>query len=160
MTVSQVATEVLLTLAGQTGILEASPAMTRGGKLLSERDATAVVSVTAGDGPFLFGVADKGISLAQLEAYLENAGPVQPEETAKAEIASRGRRIRTLGVLQPLGDGTTCSLYLDDVSLKGLKFTEEDAGWNHWLYNLGVAMTTGAIWVNALQSFVEFNPSG
>ncbi len=134
--------------------------MTRGGKCLSVRGVVSIHTLTPGDGPFMFGISDKGISLAQLEAYLENAGPVTPDETAKAEISSRGRRIRTIGALQPMGDGSTASLHLDDLSMKGMKFSEENAGWQMWLYNVGKAMTTGASWITALQFFVEFNPSG
>ncbi len=160
MTVSSVTTEGLGTLATLTGILDASPVMTRGGKILSMRGVIEAHSITPGDGPFMIGIADKGISLAQLEAFIENAGPVTPDETAKAEIQSRGQRIRTLGVLQPQGDGSVASLHLDNVSMKGMKFSEEQAGWNYWLYNLGQAMTTGASWQNAIQAFVEFNPSG
>ncbi len=116
--------------------------------------------LTAGNGPFLFGVLEKGISLAQLEAYLENAGPVSPDETAKAEISTRGQRIRTLGTLQPQGDGTVASLHFDNVSMKGLKFSEENSGWSHWIYNLGKVADTGATWTCAFQAFCEFNPSG
>ncbi len=134
--------------------------MTRGGRLISVRGVLSVRGLTAGNGPFLVGIADKGISLAQLEQYLENAGPVTPDETAKAEIASRGQRIRTLGIIQPMGDGTTGSFYLDNASLRGMKFSEEQTGWAYWLYNLGAAMTTGANWLVAVQHFVEFNPSG
>ncbi len=160
MTVSDVATQGLTTLAADTGVLTGGPVMTRGGKLLSVRGSFSIKNLTAGDGPFLVGLADKGIDLTQLEAYLENDGPVTPDETAKAEIASRGARIRTLGVLQPMGDGTTASLYLDNASLKGLKFSEENAGWNSWLYNLGDALTTGSSLRQVLQFFAEFNPSG
>ncbi len=160
MTVCTSQTEALLTLGALTGILEGSPAMTRGGKLLSVRGTSNVRSLTAGNGPFQFGIADKAISLAQLEAYLELNGPVTPDEVASREIASRGSMIRTLGILEPSGDGTVAALFLDNVSLKGLKFGEESAGWTLWLYNLGIALTTGATWVNTLQFFVEFNPSG
>ncbi len=160
MTVSDVTTEPLLTLATSTGILEASPVMTRGGKALSLRGCVAIHALTPGDGPFLFGILEKGVSLAQLEAYLENAGPVSPDVVGKAEVQSRGRILRTLGVLQPEADGSTASLFFENTSLKGLAFSEENAGWSWWLYNLGSAMTTGALWRNALQVFVEFNPSG
>ncbi len=160
MTVSDTATQGLTTLAADTAVLTVGPVMTRGGKLLSVRGAFAIKNLTAGDGPFLVGLVEKGISAAQLEAYLENDGPVSPDVTASSEIASRGARIRTLGVLQPRADGTTASLYLDNLSLKGLKFSEENAGWSSFLYNLGDALTTGSSLRQALQFFCEFNPSG
>ncbi len=152
--------EVLLTLAAATAILDAGPVMTRGGRALSVRGTVSIHDLTAGDGPFTFGILEKGISLALLDEYFKNEGPVTPDSVSKQEIASRGAKIRTLGVLQPMGDGTTCSLFLDDRSLKGLKFSEENAGWSYWLLNNGRALTTGAAWRSTLQTFVEFNPSG
>ncbi len=160
MTVAYVDTQDLGTLAVLTGLLKTGPTMTRGGKLLSVRGSVSISVLTAGDGPFLFGFLENGISLAQLEAYLELNGPVSPDVIASREIASRGASIRTLGILEPKGNGTTGAVYLDNQSMKGLKFGEENAGWSAWIYNLGKAMTTGAIWNVAVQFFVEFNPSG
>ncbi len=160
MTVAYVDTQGMGTLALLTGIVKDGPAMTRGGKLLSVRGSISMHTLTSGDGPFLVGFADKSLSLVQLEEYLELNGPVTPDVVASREIASRGSMIRTLDVLQPAGDGSTASIYLDNRSLKGLKFSEESAGWNGWIYNLGKAMSTGAIWNIACQFFVEFNPSG
>ncbi len=134
--------------------------MTRGGRLLSVRGSANIRGLTAGDGPLLYGMCAKNISLSELQAFLDQDGPVSPDETDKSEIATRGRDIRTIGILQPEGDGTTASLYMDNRSLSGLVFTEESAGWRYWVYNLGAAMTTGATLINAVQFFVEFNPSG
>jgi len=105
-------------------------------------------------------IAEKGLSLALVEQYLEVNGPVSPDVVADAEKVSRGKSIRTLGVLQPMGDGSVASLFLDNISLKGLKFSEENAGWNWVLYNLGQSLSTGASWFSASQYFIEFNPSG
>ncbi len=160
MTVAHVESEALLTLATTTVLQKAGPVMTRGGKLLSVRGSYSIHTLSAGNGPFLYGIADKSLSGAQLKAYLELDGPVTPDVVASREIASRGNMIRTLGTLVPQGDGTVCGAYLDNRSLKGLKFSEESAGWNLWVYNLGAALTTGAIWISALQFFAEFNPSG
>ncbi len=157
---SQITSVALLTLAAQTGILAAGPVMTRGGKLLSVRGTHVVRDLTAGDGPFQLLVIENGLSLALAEQFLEIGGPVSPDVVADVEKQSRGRSIRTLGVLQPMGDGTVCSLYLDNVSLKGFAFGEENAGWSYLLYNLGKTLTTGASWFGATQHFTEFNPSG
>ncbi len=134
--------------------------MTRGGRLLSVRGAASLRGLTAGDGPLLYGICAKNISTSELQAFLDQDGPVSPDETDKSEIATRGKDIRTIGILQPSADGTTASLYLDNRSLSGLVFTEESAGWRYWVYNLGAAMTTGCSLINSCQFFVEFNPSG
>ncbi len=134
--------------------------MTRGGKMLSTRTCVSLKALTAGDGPLVFGVCSKSLTLAQLEAYLEASGPVSPSQQADMELASRGKLLRILGILQARGDGTTASLFLENRSLQGLKFSEESAGWNWFVYNIGVAMTTGASAVVLGSTFVEFNPSG
>ena len=134
--------------------------MTRGGKCLSIRGGIAIHDLTPGDGPFLTGILEKGVTLALLDGYFKNEGPETPDSKLKAEIASRGKYIRTFGVLQPMGDGSVAALYLDNVSLKGMAFSEENAGWSYWLLNLGKALTTGSVWRSTLQTFVEFNPSG
>ncbi len=141
----------LATLANSAGILAPGPTMTRGGSIISIDGSISIRGLTAGDGPFLVGIMNKDLSLAELEAYLELDGPVHMDDTTGVEIASRGRKIRRLGVLAPSGDGTVAGLFVNNVSLKGLRFTEESAGWTWWTYNLGVNMTTGAI-VTFLQS--------
>ncbi len=150
----------LLTLANKTAILTAGPTMTRGGQLLSMRAAIALSGLTAGDGPFMIGIMSKQLDLTQLEAYLEIGGPVSPDETANAELASRGAHVRNYGMLIPSGNGTVGGLYLDNRSMSGLRWTEETAGWNHWLYNMGPALTTGATVVYTYAAFVRWNKSG
>ncbi len=160
MTVTQSQDTSLGTLSARTSILNVGPVMTRGGKLLSVRGAHAVHQMTAGDGPFIIGVMWKGLSTTLLEEFLEIVGPVTPSAVVPSERSNRGEDIRTLGVLTPRGDGTVCVFHMDNQSLKGLRFTEEEAGWSWWLYNIGQQLTTGAIWTAATQCFVKFNPSG
>ncbi len=130
--------------------------MTQGGTALSVRGAMAIRNLTAGDGPFLVGVMNKDITLTELEQYLEQSAPTFEDDTSNMEIASRGKKIRTLGTLQPQGDGSSASLFLDNVSLRGLRFSEEAAGWSYWLYNLGPTLTTGASLVVAIQTFIRW----
>ncbi len=134
--------------------------MTRGGRLLSVRGSANIRGLTAGDGPFLYGICAKNISLSELQAFLDQDGPVSPDETDKSEIATRGSDIRTIGIIKPEAAGLTASLYMDNRSMSGLVFTEESAGWRYWIKNLGAAMTPGATLINTVQFFVEFNPSG
>ncbi len=151
----------LATLAAEVALLVGGPVMTRGGKLLSVRGAPSIRNLTAGDGPFLYGIAQKSLDLAQLTEYLELQGPVTPDAVPEKERAERGKLIRTLGIIVPLADGTVgAGEFLRNVSLSGFVFTEESAGWNHWIYNIGRTMTTGATWAYSMQFFAEFNPSG
>ena len=103
---------------------------------------------------------NKDLSLAELEEYLETSGPVHPDDTTGVEIASRGRKVRQLGILSPSGDGSQASLFMPDVALSGLRFSEEAAGFTYWLMNIGKSMTTGASWRVLTQHFVRWNRSG
>ncbi len=134
--------------------------MTRGGQLLSVRSASSITDLTAGDGPFVIGVANKDLSLSELEAYLEINGPVHPDDTTGVELASRGAKVRILGLAVPTGDGTQASLMVMDRSLSGLKWSEEAVGWNWFIYNIGRTMTTGATWLMLYQLFVRWNRGG
>ncbi len=121
---------------------------------------------TAGDPHILFGVMVGDLSLAELEAFLELDGPLTPNDIPGMKIASRGRVIRSLGVLDPSPGSGKASIDLKDVSLKGLAFSEtgeaDAGGWDWWVYNISdtTPMTTGAEVVFQARNFVEWNPSG
>ncbi len=155
-----IASAALGTLAVDTGQLLASPVMTRGGSMISTQLSATVTVLTPGDGPFLFGIANKSLSLAELEEYLEANGPVEPTVIPQAEQVTRGKLIRTLGLIVPSGDGTVSALFVDNRSLSGLRWNEESAGWNYWVYNRGRALTTGAILRVWSSFFVRWNKSG
>ncbi len=155
-----VASAALSTLAVDTGQLLAAPVMTRGGAMISAQIAATVTVLAAGDGPFLFGIANKSLSLAELEEYLELDGPIEPTQVPQVERATRGKLIRTLGLIVPTGDGTVANLFVDNRSLSGLRWNEESAGWNYWVYNRGQALTTGAILRIWASFFVRWNKSG
>ncbi len=164
MNVNASASTSLGTLAGTTAILRPGPVMLRGGRALSVTGANTISGLTAGDGPFEFGIMSGELTLSELTAYLEQNGPTTPGLISEEEIASRGRYIRRLGNVRPVGDGTVAvGDYLKNSGLSGLRFIENSegqGGWDWWLYNLGQTMTTGATWRVATSVFVEFNPSG
>ena len=155
-------TTALGTLATKTGILSVGPAMTRGGKCLSVRTGQAIHGLTAGDGPHDLYIMNTDLSLGEVEAYIELSGPLSPNLKVENEIASRGKYVRKVGMLTPVGDGTVAVLSVIDKSMAGLRFSEsgEGAGWTWLLYNIGRAMTTGSSWSMTSAMFVEWNPSG
>ncbi len=150
------------TLANRTGVLSPGPTMTRGGRILSLRLQAAIQVLTAGDGPHSLWLLTSDLSLAEFEAYLELNGPVTPSDITASEVASRGKYVRYLGMLIPSGNGTIAALSLKDVSMSGLKWSEEGeaGGFQFCVYNEGQAMTTGAICRISAQNFVEWNASG
>ncbi len=152
----------LLTLAAATVQALSGPTVTRGGRLLSVRGAIRVFAVTPGDGPWLCGIMNADLSAAEVQSYLTLGGPTRPDDVTVQEVASRGKYVRTLGLLLPTGSGSQAGMNLDNAPLRGLHFSEsgEGAGWDWWIMNLGAAMATGASWGPVTQSFVEWNPSG
>ncbi len=128
--------------------------------MISAQIAATVTILTPGDGPFLFGIANKSLSLAELEEYLELDGPIEPTQVPQTERATRGKLIRTIGLIVPTGDGSVAYLYADNRSLSGLRWNEESAGWNYWVYNRGQALTTGAILRVWTSLFVRWRKSG
>lgn len=133
--------------------------MTLGGRALSIRGSFNLIDLTPGDGPIDIYMTDKSLSLTEFEEYLEAAGPTNPEDTANAERATRGRRIRYLGPCTPSGDGSQASLSVMDVSLAGLRFTRTSAGWQYVYYNNAKVMTTGATMRHAVSVFLRWDKS-
>ncbi len=154
--VQQVDNKLLGTLATNTGILEAGPVMTASGKLLSLRGSFTWHDITAGDGPVAVFVVDNSLSLAEFEEYIEAGGPVSPEDTTAAERATRGRRVRDLGLLVPSGNGTVAGLFLRDFPLKGLRFSAGKAGWSFIFYNRGKALTDASVVRFQLSAFLQW----
>ncbi len=119
-------------------VLGARTNVTARAVLLNCRLATALSVTAPASGPFLFGIASEDITVALLEEFLENAGPARPDDQLKAEIASRSRRIRALGVINvaqaPSADDIPIGHFFE---VTGLKLTlPEDAGRiAYWLYN-------------------------
>ncbi len=69
MTVNNQTGVVLLTLAAETALVMEGPTMTRGGRLLSVRGLVNIRSLTTGDGPFIFGIAEKSLQLSEIQAF-------------------------------------------------------------------------------------------
>lgn len=147
------------TLAKNTGIISASPALTRGGKVLSYSGQGGLNAFTEGDGPLIWGIMSSDLSLAELESYLELEGPLSPSDITAMEIASRGRFIRVLGALSARNP----EVDLQNHKMSGLKFSEASettTAWSTWVYNPSAALTTGAILEIVERLFVAWNPSG
>lgn len=150
----------LLTLASNTGLVNAGPTMTRGGRMLSLKMQVAWHSITPTDSPIALWLVNADLSLAEFEAYLETSGPVFPDDTTPAEIATRGKKVRYLGILVPQGDGSVAGFDIVDRKMSGFQWSEEAAGWQLVAYNLGTALSTGSVLRVLQQTFVEWTPGG
>ncbi len=138
--------------------------MTRGGTLISISVQPIIHSLTAGDGPFSLWILNSDLTLAEFEAYLETNGPLFPDDTTSSERASRGKKIRYLGIIAPVGNGTVAvpTELIKNQAMAGLRWSEagEGAGLSLVLYNLGKALTTGSSFISKSQHFVRWTPGG
>ncbi len=149
----------LLTLDTKTTLLAGSQIATQvvSGTLISTKVVYTVRNPDADDGPFLCGVAVNGMSVAEVEAWIGNNGPVGPEHSTLTEIASRGRHIRVFGLLESEGSNATqtyAQMFAEHVKLG---WTKADAGWIYWIHNLGAQLTTGSTWDVQEFSFVKYD---
>ncbi len=157
--VSQITTTALAGLTAATGIIASGPAMTRGGTIISGTITATIFSVTAGDGPILLILADKDLSLSEVEEQIELNGPVSPSDIVGNETSSRGRNIRRVGLINMQGDGTLGGLFLKNERIR-LSFNEEAAGWNWIMYNHGKTMQAGSSVRITADLFVKWKESG
>ncbi len=131
------ATFTLSTLNTNTGMIVATTAQTQNFKATSIRAAIGLAGLTeASDGPLLYGIAGSGISLAELEAYIESV-PNTGQDTPATEQVSRA--VQALGAI---GLRRETQWIVERVLLPTFR---EDVGHVFWVYNVGIAMTTGAI---------------
>ncbi len=156
-TVSGFISAALSTLASRDLLSVAGPVMTTGGTLIATKTAFIVLSPDAFDGPFLVGIASGSLSAAQIEAAIENQGPISPAHSVNTEVASRWRHIRVLGVIGFNDDaaGSAGILWVDE-AIK-LAWAEEDAGYQYWIYNLGPTLTAGSTFEITHKDFVIFD---
>lgn len=104
-----------------------------------------IKGITAGDGPWLVGVAHEDYSNAEIEEYLEAAA--QWDIGDKIAQEQSARKIRVVGLLHGPG-GTDVGEVLNNGNPidTPLRFkVQEDQSLKIWVLNKGVTMTTGAI---------------
>ncbi len=156
----------IATLAARTGLVVAGPVVTRGGRILSASIHGGVEEGTALDPTLLWGMCRGDLTLAEIQEYLELAGPLTPEDTVAQERASRGALIRVMGSVSVNSASGASIVAVQNRSMAGLKFAETGeglaGGWKYFVYNTSVqnAFTTGAFFAAQVQLFVEWNPSG
>ncbi len=100
------------------------------------------ISAAGTIGPVIFGIADKALTEAQIQEALLSVGPEHPGDVVSDERSRR--RIQTIGHLDV---SKATRVAVDDhvaivVQFKHntrLKFTEDGAGWNWWIFNMGSA---------------------
>ncbi len=123
------------TLAANTGLIQNNQSNIQNYKAVSVHECWSIVGLTADDGPFLFGIQDGELTLAELTEYL-TAAPTDRRDTPQGEQVQRP--VQVLGSL---------GFRLETVYVKErviLPTFFENRGFTHWIFNLGVTMTTGA----------------
>ncbi len=144
-------TEPLLTLAANTGLIlsgnEIGTALLERFRIIkseitgSVQDATGAV----GDGPLELFMIDGDLTLAEFEEAIETVGPVGPNDTVRAEQASRW--YKSFGLLSFTTEQNHAGymLALGAVVERTIRWTFARAkGWQWVIYNHGTALTTGS----------------
>ncbi len=145
--------EVLSITLGTVGALDvisqAGQAMTQNGFTTSTTIHALLTGLTAGEGEGLvLGVADGQLSAAEIEEFLEAAGPVFRGQKAQSELSSR--MVRLIGLVGPKPTeipvtGTQFAHFWDRWPTR-IAFSEDKAAMHQWfVYNASAAaLTTGA----------------
>ena len=115
-------------------------------RMLKQELWSSIVGLTAGDGDgLLIGLADGDLSLSEIDAAIENNGPLGPNDSVSAAISMRA--VWLLGHGDP--DGSTELTFINETG--GAKMTStprwtfaKTKSWNLFVYNLGATITTGA----------------
>ncbi len=126
----------MATLAAGAGLINAVQSINQNFKAMSIHAVWGINPLADVDGPFLFGLADGELSLAEIEEYLEG----QPLDARKApEVEQVARPVQVIGGLG-IDVRTT---YLSGTRVR-LPTFREDKGFTWWIYNTGITMTTGS----------------
>ncbi len=134
-------------LVANTAVKVAGPTMIQGGFITTSEIATHITSLTAGEGESLFlGIADKQLSDAEIKESLEAGGPTFKKQDPQADHANR--RVRILGQVGMIQSAivptnTQIGHWLGKLETR-ISFSEDNADWSWFVWNLGSTMTTGS----------------
>ncbi len=140
--------QALGALAQGAGILIGTkPALTNDYRMLKSIGAAVADNMTAGEGQgLLLYLADGDLTLAEVEAKIEQTGPLGSSDRVEQEIAER--YVRLIGAA---GEslGTELSFHNmegGDILVVKPRWTfGETKSWNYVVYNLGETLTTGGV---------------
>ncbi len=148
--------QALSTLAASSGILVGTNLATlERYRMLKAEVIATVTGVTSGElNGLYFGLADGDLTLTQLEEAIEGNGPLGPNDIVEMNIAERpvwffGATDRETGTT--LVFENTQGGHLLEIKLRWTFASTKS--WNWFVYNLGVAPTTGATVFIRVKSF-------
>ncbi len=109
----------------------------------------AVAALTAGEGEgLMLGIANGDLSVTEIQECLVVDGPVGLNDRVKTERAERF--VKLFGAVGNSGPSSTSQVILGEhggpmmkVNPKWL-FTSDQGGWDFFIWNAGIALTTGA----------------
>ena len=137
----------LLALANSAGILIGTNLATlERFRIIKLEVWASITGLTTGEGTsLLFGIADGDLTLAEIEAAIENNGPVGPNDSVS--IAVSERLIFLLGAIdretgtEAIFENQTGGHMME----KNIRWTfARTKSWNFFVYNIGNILTTGA----------------
>ncbi len=127
--------QTLGTLATKTLLSTGLATNTQNYKATSIKVGVSLTPLTDGDGPVLFGLANAEISGSEVEEYLESVPTSSRDTPAKDQVA------RAVQVLETLGQELQTRWVEERILLPTFR---EGIGFRFWVYNAGIAFTTGS----------------
>lgn len=129
-----------------------------GGTLIKSNVIAGVRAQDLDDGPFLFGVATRGLSVTEIAAYFANNGPSGPTHSGQTELASRGRHIRIIGAIGARAkDAVDQSNWEHFEKVIKMGWAEQDGGYAYWIMNIGADLLTGSTFFGQMADFVVWD---
>ncbi len=135
------------TLAADTVLLiSTKPAILERFRIIKSEVWATIVAKTDGEQRgMVLGLADGTLTLAEIEEAIESNGPLGPNETVEAEIGMRPMWMFGASVFADGTDGIFLNEDGGPLMSETIRWTfSRTASWNWFLYNSGVAPTTGS----------------
>ncbi len=132
------------------GLLAAGPQVTEDFRMLKNELLSFISGLTAGEGLGLWlGIAQGGLTLSEIEGAIESNGPLDDHNMSEEEVVLKP--VWVIGRIEKLALSDVEAIFVDAMTGSPLitskhrwTYGDNASGWNYFVYNLGVALTSGS----------------
>ncbi len=143
--------QALGALATDTAIIVGTKlAITEDFRMLKNELLSFISGLTAGEGLGLWlGIAQGGLTLSEIEGAIESNGPLDDHNMSEEEVVLKP--VWVIGRIEKLALSDVEAIFVDAMTGSPLitskhrwTYGDNASGWNYFVYNLGVALTSGS----------------